>query len=186
MALGRFLLRVLVGLLFVGHGTQKLLGWFGGGGLEATGDMFESIGLRPGRQNAAAAGVAEAGGGALLALGLATPLAAASLIAVQLTAIRTVHAKNGVWSGDGGFEYNAVLVAALTLLAEAGPGRPSLDAALGGEKRGVRWGTAALVGGALGSAATLKLAEARSRGSEDLSERLSAEATAPTAGTGRD
>jgi putative oxidoreductase len=177
---------VLVGLLFVGHGTQKLLGWFGGGGLEATGEGFESIGLRPGKRNAAVAGAVETGAGGLLALGLATPLAAASLVAVQLTAIRTVHAKNGVWAGDGGFEYNAVLIGALTLLAEAGPGRLSLDAALGGEKRGLRWGIVALLGGALGSAATLKLAEARSREPEDLSDRLSAEATAVAAGTDRD
>ena len=70
--LGRLLLRVTVGSIFVEHGTQKLFGWFGGHGLDGSGQFFESIGLRPGRRNAMAAGVAEAGGGTLLALGLAT------------------------------------------------------------------------------------------------------------------
>ncbi len=65
----RTLLRVLIGGLFVGHGTQKLFGWFGGYGPDGTGQFFESIGLRPGRRNAMIAGASEAGGGALLALG---------------------------------------------------------------------------------------------------------------------
>jgi putative oxidoreductase len=151
MALGRLMLRLLVGALFVGHGTQKLFGWFGGGGLGGTGAFFESLGMRPGRRHAAAAGTAEAVGGGLLTLGLATPLAAGSLIAVMATAIRKVHLRNGPWVTEGGFEYTAVLVAALALLAEAGPGRVSLDAALGIERKGVRWGVLALLGGALGS-----------------------------------
>ena len=71
----RFLARVIIGLLFVGHGTQKLFGWFGGGGLDGTSDMFDSIGLQPGRRNALVAGAAEAGGGLLFAFGAATPLA---------------------------------------------------------------------------------------------------------------
>src|SRR5437667_10777101 len=78
-AMGRLLLRLLVGGFFFGHGTQKLFGWFGGGGLDGTAGFFESIGLRPGRRHALAAGVAEAGGGVLLAAGLAAPVAAASL-----------------------------------------------------------------------------------------------------------
>ncbi|MBV8958491.1 MAG: DoxX family membrane protein, partial [Actinobacteria bacterium] len=91
------LLRVVVGLLFVGHGTQKLFGWFGGHGLEGTGQFFENLGLKPGIKHARAAGAAEAGGGALIALGLLTPAAAAALIGVMSTAIRTVHLKNGPW-----------------------------------------------------------------------------------------
>ena len=69
MKIGRLLLRLSVGGFFVGHGTQKLFGWFGGHGLEATAEGFEQMGLRPGKRNAIAAGAAEAGGGALLALG---------------------------------------------------------------------------------------------------------------------
>src|SRR5207247_3673648 len=75
---GRLLLRVTVGSIFVEHGTQKLFGWFGGHGPSGTGQFFESLGLRPGRRNAIAAGIAEAGGGALLVLGLATPAAASA------------------------------------------------------------------------------------------------------------
>jgi putative oxidoreductase len=149
--LGRLLLRGLVGGFFVGHGTQKLFGWFGGHGLDGTGQFFESIGLRPGRRQAVAAGTAESAGGALLAAGLATPVAAASLTAVMLTAIRKVHAKNGPWASNGGYEYNAVLIAAVLALAELGPGRWSADAALGIEKKGTKWALAALAAGAVGS-----------------------------------
>src|SRR5690348_5229573 len=66
MGLGKLVLRATLGGYFFGHGMQKLAGWFGGGGLEGTGQMFEQIGLRPGRENALLAGAAEAGGGALL------------------------------------------------------------------------------------------------------------------------
>jgi putative oxidoreductase len=98
MKIGALLLRLVVGGLFVGHGTQKLFGWFGGHGLDATAQGFEQLGLRPGRPNAIAAGTAEAGGGALLALGLETPLAASVLIATMLTAIHRVHATSTTWS----------------------------------------------------------------------------------------
>src|SRR6188472_2772757 len=113
MNFARFLLRVVIGGFFVGHGTQKLFGWFDGHGLAATGQFFESVGLRPGRRHALAAGAAEAGGGALLAAGLATPAATGSLAAVMLTAIRQVHLKNGPWVTSGGYEHAAVLLATL-------------------------------------------------------------------------
>jgi putative oxidoreductase len=83
-------LRLVVGGFFVGHGTQELFGWFGGNGIEATAEGFEKLGLRPGRANAVAAGIAETGGGGLLALGLATPFAASVLTATMLTAIKRV------------------------------------------------------------------------------------------------
>ena len=152
MKLGRLLLRVTVGGLFVGHGTQKLFGWFDGHGLEATSNMFDSIGMRPGRRNALAAGVAEAGGGAALAAGFATPLAAATLTSVMLTAINRVHLKNGPWSTNGGYEYNAVLIAAVLALAEVGPGELSLDHALGQERTGPGWALLALALGVAGAA----------------------------------
>jgi putative oxidoreductase len=151
MKLGRLLLRLSVGGFFVGHGTQKLFGWFDGHGLEATAKGFEQMGLRPGKANAIAAGAAEAGGGALLALGLATPLAASALTATMITAIETVHAKNGPWASKGGYEYNVVLIAAVLLLVEAGPGGHSLDAARGRERSGSGWALAALAAGALGA-----------------------------------
>ncbi|MGH2903356.1 MAG: DoxX family protein [Solirubrobacteraceae bacterium] len=161
MKIGRLLLRLVVGGLFVGHGTQKLFGWFGGNGLDATAQGFEQLGLRPGRQNAIAAGTAEAGGGTLLALGLATPLAASVLIATMLTAIHRVHVKNGPWVGDGGYEYNLVLILAALTLAELGPGALSLDGASGRERSGTGWALAALAAGAIGAAGSYALAEAQ-------------------------
>jgi putative oxidoreductase len=130
MDLGKLALRGIVGPLFVGHGTQKLFGWFGGHGPEGTGGAFESMGLRPGKRNATAAGVAETAGGALLTFGALTPLASSLLSGVMITAIRKAHAKNGPWVTNGGWEYPAVLIGVSTALAESGPGRPSVDAAL--------------------------------------------------------
>lgn len=151
MKLGLTVLRFVVGGLFVGHGTQKLFGWFGGHGLEGTGKFFESIGLRPGRRHATAAGAAEAGGGALIALGLFTPAAAATLIGVMATAIRKVHLKNGPWSTDGGYEYNLVLMAIVLALADVGPGDVSVDHVLGTEVKGPLVALAALAGGIAGA-----------------------------------
>src|SRR3979409_2753952 len=111
MPLGLLVLRIVVGALFVGQGAQKLFGFFGGHGLDGTGAFFESLGLRPGRMMAIAAGLSELTGGALFALGLLTPLAATLLIAVMVAAIATVHGRNGVWVTNRGFEYNVVLAA---------------------------------------------------------------------------
>jgi len=134
--IGKLLLRATVGSYFVGHGLQKLTGWFGGEGPEGTGEFFESVGLRPGRENAHLAGAAETGGGALLALGLLPPFAASALAGVMTDAIRHVHGKNGPWITDGGFEHPAVVLAALAALADSGPGSLSLDAKLGIELDG--------------------------------------------------
>src|SRR5205807_2043288 len=83
MNIGLFILRVVVGALFFGHGAQKLFGWFRGYGLEGTGGFMHSLGYRPGRRMAMLAGIAEAGGGTLLILGVLTPLAAAASIGVM-------------------------------------------------------------------------------------------------------
>jgi putative oxidoreductase len=152
MKLGRLILRAVVGGYFFGHGTQKLFGWFGGHGLEATGQFFENIGLRPGKRHALAAGAAEAGGGTLLVLGAATPLAAAVLTATMITAILRVHIKNGPWVTDQGYEYNLVLIAAVLSLAETGPGSPSIDDARGSTMNGPKWAFLALLLGAVGAA----------------------------------
>lgn len=151
MKIGRLLLRITVGILFFGHGTQKLFGWFGGHGLDATSESFEALGMRPGRRNALAAGAAEAGGGAAIALGLATPFAASVLIATMLTAINRVHLKNGPWATNGGYEYNLVLIAAVLALAEVGPGELSFDHLTGQERSGPGWALAALGLGAAGA-----------------------------------
>ncbi|HEY7618146.1 MAG TPA: DoxX family protein [Solirubrobacteraceae bacterium] len=150
------LVRLLVGGLFIGHGTQKLFGWFGGYGPEGTGGYMESLGMKPGRQHALAAGATEAGGGALLALGLATPAAGAAITGVMATAIRTVHQPNGPWVTENGWEHPATVIAAVLAVVEAGPGSLSLDAALGSERKGTGWALAALIAGAGGSALLLK------------------------------
>jgi putative oxidoreductase len=130
MDLGRTALRLVIGPLFVGHGTQKLFGWFGGHGREGTGAFFEQIGLKPGKRHATGAGAAEAVGGALLTLGALTPVAAGLITGTMVTAIRKVHAPKGPWNTDGGYEYNLTLIAAMAALAEVGPGRPSVDASV--------------------------------------------------------
>jgi putative oxidoreductase len=155
MALGLLVIRVVVGLLFVGHGTQKLFGWFGGHGLTGTAGFFDSLGMKPGKHQAFMAGLAEAGGGLLLALGLLTPLASAALIAVMLVAVLTVHAKNGIWNTNQGYEFNLVLAAAAFGVAAIGAGDWSLDSVLGLDLAGTGWGIAALAAGVLGGLAAV-------------------------------
>lgn len=161
MKIGRLLLRAAVGSFFIGHGTQKLFGWFGGRGLKSTAEGFEAMGLKPGTVHAAAGGAAETLGGAGLLLGYRTPLASAGIVSVMLTAINRVHLKNGPWASNGGYEYNAVLVAAAVSLAESGPGVLSLDALRGKEKVGAKWGLFSLLAGAAGAAGAHVLAESR-------------------------
>jgi putative oxidoreductase len=150
MDLAMAVLRIVVGVLFIGHGAQKLFGAFGGAGLDATADTFENIGLRPGRVHAYAAGLTELSGGLLLALGLFVPFAAAALIGVMTAAIVAVHARNGLWVTENGFEYNLVMIAAAVALAGAGPGSWSIDSVFGFDTAGAGWALAALAAGLLG------------------------------------
>jgi putative oxidoreductase len=152
MNLGLLILRIVVGLLFVGHGAQKLFGIWGGHGLQGTAGFFEAIGLKPGRFHATAAGLMEFVGGALLALGLFTPFAAAALIAVMTAAVISVHFAKGLWSTEGGYEYNLVLASAAFALSAIGAGAWSLDHALSLSDHGVLWAIGALVVGILGGA----------------------------------
>jgi putative oxidoreductase len=152
MDLGRTALRFVLGPLFVGHGTQKLFGWFGGHGLEGTGAFFEQLGLRPGKRQAASAGAAEAVGGALLTLGALTPVAAGLITGTMITAIRKVHAPKGPWVTDGGYEYNLTVIAAMLALTEAGPGRPSVDEAVFPRLKGNGWALAQFAGSAAAAA----------------------------------
>src|SRR3712207_535757 len=157
MQIGRLAARVVIGGLFVGHGTQKLFGWFGGPGIEGTSQMMKALEMRPSRPNAVAAGLTETAGGALLLAGAATPLASASLIGTMITAIRKVHQPKGPWATEGGWEYNAVLIAALMALIDAGPGDISVDAALGRQEWGPEWAVGGLLLGAAASAAAITL-----------------------------
>src|SRR3954451_17613295 len=151
MDLGRPPLRCAIGPRFAGHGTQKLFGWFGGHGLDGTGGFFESLGLKPGRRHATAAGASEAVGGALLTLGALTPVAAGLITGTMITAIRKAHLEKGPWVTNGGYEYNLTLIAAALALAEAGPGRPSVDEAALPWLKGNAWALAQFSAAAVGS-----------------------------------
>jgi len=159
MKLGLAVLRIVVGGLFMGHGLQKLAGWFGGHGLHATGQSFEAMGLRPGKMHAASAGASETAGGTLIAAGLLTPLGASLLSGTMITAIRKVHASHGPWVAEGGYEYNLVLLAAVFAITDVGPGEWSLDEALGIRLSGPGWAIAQLAAGAIGSSAAVALGE---------------------------
>ena len=151
MGLGKLVLRATLGGYFFGHGMQKLTGWFGGHGPEATGEFFEQVGLRPGKESALIAGAAEAGGGTLLAFGFLTPAAVSMLTGVMTNAIRHVHWKNGLWNNDGGIELPVLVLAGLAALADSGPGRYSLDEALGIRLRGPVVTALAMGAGAVGA-----------------------------------
>jgi putative oxidoreductase len=164
MDTGLAVLHILVGLLFFGHGAQKLFGVFGGHGLEGTSAFMESLGLRPGRLHAAAAGTGEALGGVLLALGLLVPLAAALITGVMVTAALTAHRGKGLWNHDGGFELPLVYVAIAFALAAVGAGDVSLDAAFGLDVAGLGWAFGALGAGIAGGLGAV-LARGRVTGS---------------------
>lgn len=148
MSYGLLLLRVVVGLTMAAHGTQKLFGWFGGPGLKGTAGFFESMGFRNATVMAFLAAMAETSG-VLLALGLATPLAALGIVVVMTTAIVTVHWKNGFFNGGGGFEFNLVLLTAAAAVAATGPGRFSVDRLIGWDDNisGLWWGVGVLAAG---------------------------------------
>jgi putative oxidoreductase len=150
MEIGLLLLRLAVGLTFGAHGTQKLFGWFGGGGLEPVGQFFGMLGFTPGRRHALMAGLAETVSGLLLAFGLLTPLAAAVIVAVMFVAVFSVHIKKGFFGQNGGYEYPLLLAVAALTLAFTGPGSLSFDALLGHYFSGAVWGLAALIAGIFG------------------------------------
>lgn len=124
--IGLLAMRVGLGGVLFAHGAQKLFGWFGGQGLDATAGGMEQMGFEPGRQSAVAAGLGEAGGGALLVLGLATPAAGAAAAGAMAAAV-AVHAPGGFFAASGGFEYPAFLGYSAVCVGIAGAGRYSVD-----------------------------------------------------------
>jgi len=132
-SLGQLALRIPIGIIFVAHGAQKLFGWFGGYGLEGTGQWMASIGLNPGYLMALLAGSAEFFGGLALILGLLVRPAAAVLAFTMVVAIVAVHIGNGLYMSNDGYEFGLALLAASVALAISGAGRGSLDALLSRE-----------------------------------------------------
>jgi putative oxidoreductase len=129
--LGLLILRLVVGLTMAGHGAQKVFGWWGGPGLNGWTSSVVRLRIRPAMPWAWLAAASELGGGLLLALGFLSPLGSLAIMGTMLVAIATVHWANGFWAGKRGYEFNLTLLAAAIAVALSGPGKYSLDQALG-------------------------------------------------------
>ena len=131
LSAGLLIARVVFGLTMSAHGAQKLFGWFGGYGLNATGEFFAQLGFRPGRTLAAVASATEITGGLLLATGFLGPVGPALIVSVMIVAAITVHWGNGFFAATNGIELPLLYTAIAVVLAFSGPGAYSIDAALG-------------------------------------------------------
>ena len=131
VSLGLLVARLVLGLLMAAHGSQKLFGWFGGHGLAGTGGFLEQLGFRPGRTFALAAGLAEVGGGLLVALGFLGPVGPALVLSVMVVAALAVHRSGGLFATTNGIEVPLLYAAGAVALALTGPGAYSLDALFG-------------------------------------------------------
>jgi putative oxidoreductase len=160
VAAGLLLLRIVVGLLFAAHGLQKLLGWFGGAGLDGTAKMFDRGGLRPGRVTAPLGGAAELAGGASIALGFLTPLGSIAVLLMMAGAVVAVHGSKGLWNTNGGSEFPTVLGSIALALTLTGPGRWSIDHLAGLQLAGWGWFAAACVITAIGTMVVLAMIRA--------------------------
>jgi putative oxidoreductase len=151
MSYGILLIRLVLGLTLAAHGAQKLFGRFGGHGLRGTGGFFGGLGFRAPVLMAAAAGAAEFGGGLLVASGLLTPLGSLAVAVVMVTAVATVHWRNGFFVMAGGYEFNLLIWTTAVALAVTGPRRFSLDALIGwdGALSGLWWGVVVAVASVL-------------------------------------
>ena len=127
---GLTVLRIFVGIIFAAHGSQKLFGWFGGGGLAGTAQWMESIGLAPGMLMAALAGGTEFLGGLALIIGLLARPAALGLSFTLLVAIFSVHISNGLSMANNGYEFALALLGGTVAVLIEGAGKLSIDRAL--------------------------------------------------------
>ncbi|WP_296254027.1 DoxX family protein [Pseudomonas sp. UBA4194] len=123
-------LRVLVGIIFAAHGSQKLFGLFGGGGLAGTAQYMESLGLHPGTLMALLSGSAEFFGGVALIVGLLVRPAAVVLIATLVVAIFSVHIHNGLFMANNGYEFALALLGGAVAVLIEGAGPASVDRAI--------------------------------------------------------
>jgi putative oxidoreductase len=131
VGVGLLFIRLVVGIVMAAHGAQKLFGWFGGYGLNKTGEFFVQLGFPQGRAFAAAASIAEVTSGALVALGFLGPIGPALMISVMVVAMITVHWKNGLFAASNGIEVPLLYSSVAVGLALIGFGRYSVDALLG-------------------------------------------------------
>lgn len=171
------MLRTVNGGLLAGHGLQKLKGWFGGRGLDATAAGFEHLGLRPGRRHAVLAGITETVSGTMMVLGALTPAASAATTGLMSVAIGKVHGPNGLWVAEGGFEYNLSIITAAFALAEAGPGVLAVDGNLLERRAGLGWALAQLAIGVGAAVALMAIA-----GRDDEADAMTFEASPATDG----
>jgi len=124
-------LRLTLGGIFLGHGSQKLFGWFEGPGMQGTKGMVSSMGMNPPHVWAPMVAAGETSGGMLTALGFLSPLGPLNIIAAMWVAMRKVHWSNGFWNSGGGIEFPLINMAAAAALMMTGPGRFSLDRRFG-------------------------------------------------------
>lgn len=158
LSIGLLLVRVVIGLVMAAHGAQKLFGWFGGYGLNKTGEFFVHLGFQPGRAFAAAASLTEITSGLLIALGFLGPIGPALMISVMIVAAITVHWEHGLFAANNGIEVPLLYATAALGLALTGFGRYSVDAWLGLADRWTSTATwIALSVGALGGFANLAI-----------------------------
>jgi len=129
--LAALILRLVLGSLLTGHGAQKLFGSFSGPGLEGTSGFMEMLGLTPGKPWAFMAGLSELGGGVLTALGFINPLGPLGIIGAMAMATVKAHSGKPIWVTEGGAELPVTNIAAATALILNGPGKWSLDRAVG-------------------------------------------------------
>jgi putative oxidoreductase len=164
MAYGLLLLRLVAGLTIFAHGAQKLLGWFGGGGVRGTAGFFDNLGFRPALLLTVLAGLGETGG-LLFAAGFLTPLAALGVTVVMFNAIAVVHWSKGFFNGNGGLEFPLSLATIAVAVTATGPGRFSLDHALGWDDNitGVWWAVGVVALAAAISAVTVATTRRRAR-----------------------
>lgn len=120
--LGLLLIRIVIGLLFIGHGAQKLFGWFGGYGPKGTGGWMESVGIKPGVAMAVLSGLMELIGGLLFGAGLLTVVGAGLIALTMVGAIVKVHGKNGLWSTANGIELPLIILVVVISVALTGAG----------------------------------------------------------------
>ena len=120
-------LRLIAGIIFTAHGSQKLFAWFGGYGLEATGQWMESIGLTPGYLMGLIAGGTELFGGLLLLAGVVTRPTSLALAIIMIVAIFSTHIDNGLFMSNNGYEFALALLAITIALLLQGGGKYSID-----------------------------------------------------------